>query len=134
MLSVNLFVPDSEEALIFYERAFGAVAVQTNFDQAKGERNARFQINGDRFAIADENLTWGSRSALTLGGIPMCIQFFVPDVRAAMERTLSAGAVLGAPSTEEQQIITLPNGTEFCNVVDPFGFYWSLSKEKSEEE
>lgn len=62
MLSVNLFVPDSEEALAFYTKAFGAVAVKTWFGGAKGEKAAKFHINGACFAIADENPASGSNA------------------------------------------------------------------------
>jgi len=117
------------EALAFYERAFGAVAGKTWFDAATGERAASFTIGDDRFAIADENPVWGSKSVLTLGGAPFCIQIFVDDVREAANRALDAGGKVEVPGTKEQPIFTTPNGTECCNVRDPFGFVWSISRE-----
>ena len=130
MISVNLFVPDSVEALRFYEQAFYAVSYQTNFEAAKGEKSAKFIIGDDRFALADENRIWGSTSPITLGGAPLCIQLFVEDVQAVITQALTVGAKLIDPSTEGQPIITLSDGTQFANLIDPFGFVWSISKEK----
>ncbi|MCL2609693.1 MAG: VOC family protein [Treponema sp.] len=131
MVSINLFVPDSREAMDFYRRAFGAVAVRTHFEGSQGERAARFTIGQDRFAMADENARWGAKSPLTLGGAPLCIQLFVEDVRVAAERALNAGGKVVAPGTEGQPLFTTPDGTECCNVADPFGFVWSISREKA---
>jgi PhnB protein len=130
MISLNLFVPDSEKALRFYEKALGAVAAVRWFDRPIGERAAKFHIGKDRFAIADENSAWGSKSPLTLGGSPMCIQLFVDDVKSVANRSLAAGGKVAAPGTDAHQIFITPDGTECCNVADPFGFIWSISKEK----
>ena len=127
MVSINLFVPDCREALAFYGQAFGAVTVKTQFEGKPGERFAAFTIGTDRFAMADENPEWGSKSPLTLGAAPLCIQLFVDDVKAASEQALASGARVVAPGTEEQPIFVLPDGTTCCNVRDPFGFVWSIS-------
>jgi len=122
-----MFVPDSKEAMDFYARAFCAVSELTVFDKEKGQNSAKFSIGTDLFAIADENWDWGSKSPLTLGGVPFCIQLFVNDVRKASARAINSGAKVVAPGTDEQAIFTVHN-TECCNVIDPFGFIWSLSE------
>ena len=127
MISVNLFVPDSERALAFYERAFGATAEKTLFDVARGEKAARFYIGSDRFAIADENSMWGSKSPLTLGGAPLCIQLFVDDLQKTVDQAVATGTKVVSPGTEEQPIFLTPDGIQCCNLADPFGFIWSVS-------
>lgn len=134
MISVNMFVADSKKALAYYEIAFGAISSKTAFDSAKGERTAKFYIGPDRFAIADENPAWGSKSPLTLGSAPLCIQLFVNDVEKAANQALTAGGTVAAPGTVEQPIFITPDGTHCCNIIDPFGFIWSISKENRAEE
>ena len=116
MISVNLFVPDSAVAIKFYNKAFGAISYDENLQEVKGERHARFRIGQDIFALADENQDLGSKSPITLGGAPICIQLFVDDIEACIQTALQAGAKLIAPS----------------NVIDPFGFVWSISKANEE--
>ena len=129
MVSINIFVPDCRKALTFYQQAFGAVAVKTQFEGKPGDRFAAFTIGTDRFAMADENPAWGSKSPLTLGAAPLCIQLFVDDVKAAADKALVAGARVVAPGTKDEPVFVLPDGTQCCNVSDPFGFVWSISRE-----
>lgn len=127
-ISVNMFVSDSEKALYFYEKVFGAICMEKNTDAPKGERSARYRIGSGLFAIADENSAWGSRSPLTLGGSPVCIQLFVDDVEQIMQGALKEGAVYMSPSTIETPVLTMPGGIRFGNILDPFGYVWSISK------
>ncbi|MCL2557977.1 MAG: hypothetical protein FWE09_05810, partial [Treponema sp.] len=117
--------------LDFYARAFGAVTVRARIEGAKGERSARFLIGEDRFAMADENPIYGAKSPLTLGGAPLCIQLFVDNVGEASRRALAAGGKVMAPGTADNPIFTTEDGTECCNVGDPFGFVWSVSRERA---
>ena len=132
MISVNLFVPDSAVAIKFYNKAFGAISYNENLHAAKGERHTCFRIEQDTFALADENQTLGSKSPITLGGVPICIQLFVDDVETCIQSALQAGAKLIAPSTSDVPILSMPDGVVFGNVVDPFGFVWSISKVNEE--
>jgi len=131
MLSVNLFVPDCVTALAFYEVVFGATGFDAQLDKVKGERNVRFRIGDDLFALADENPAWGSKSPITLGGVAGCLQLFVPDVDAVMKLALENGGSLMAPSTQAAPIITTPTGVQFCNIQDPAGHVWTISSEYS---
>ena len=132
MISVNLFVPDSAVAIKFYNKAFGAISYNENLHVAKGERNTCFRIEKNIFALADENHTLGSKSPITLGGVPICIQLFVDDVDSYIKSALQSGAKLTSPSTIDVPILNMPNGVVFGNVIDPFGFIWSISKGNEE--
>ena len=128
MISVNIFVSDSEKAMEFYAKAFGAKAEKTYFDRPIGEKGASFFINEARFAMVDENAKWGSKSPKTLGGAPLCIQLYVDKIEEVIECALNCGAVISAPGTAEKPIFTTPQGIVCCNITDPFGFIWSVSK------
>jgi len=129
MVSINLFVPNCEKALSFYEQAFGAISVHTHFSVPEGEKIARFKIGNDLFALADENLAQNTKSALTLGGAPVCLQLFVEDVRETVERALVAGADVRPPSTLARPVIMMSDHTELGHLIDPFGFTWAISQE-----
>ncbi|MCL1918836.1 MAG: hypothetical protein FWG14_11040 [Peptococcaceae bacterium] len=129
MISINLFVPDCKKALSFYEQAFGAISVHVHFSVPEGDKTARFKIGSALFALADENPEQNTKSALTLGGAPVCLQLFVEDVGKTLERALSAGADVMPPSTLAHPVVKLSDDTELGNLIDPFGITWSISKE-----
>jgi PhnB protein len=146
MILVNLFVPNCVVALDFYRAAYGALTIQKNLTAPVGERNARFKIGSAYFSISDENIDKGALSPLSLGGTPICIQLPVDDImewRAVgsgmsailvsgvtrlMEQALQAGGTLCAPSSDTNPLLIGPDGVQFCNIKDPFGFVWSISR------
>jgi PhnB protein len=127
MISVNLIVADSQKAFEFYEAAFGAILLSGIFEADKGEKSASFEIDGDRFALADENAAYGSRSPQALGGVSFCIQLYVDDVIRVLKGAIDKGASYGMPSTQEKPVLVTGEGMQFGNVIDPFGYYWTIS-------
>jgi uncharacterized glyoxalase superfamily protein PhnB len=127
-LSVNIFVPDSRIALRYYEKVFEAKTIKTYFTGKLGENAARFLIGEYLFAMADENKELGSKSPKALGGVSACIQLFVEDIEAIVNIAVNEGAKISAPCTEEKAILETPEGVKFCNITDPFGHVWSISK------
>jgi PhnB protein len=127
-LSVNIFVPESKAALEYYKKVFDAKEMETYFDGEPGENAARFSIGVYNFAMADENIKNGSKSPLTLGGVTACIQLYVDDIETIINKAVKEGGTIGAPCSKEAPIIEMPDGTRFCNMIDPFGHVWSISK------
>ena len=130
MVSINLFVTDTPKALKFYESVFNATAYASLLNEAPGNRSTRFKVGNQPFALADENPKWGSKSPLTLGGVPLCLNLDVENISETLGRMLTYGGHIVAPSTDKEPIFTLPHGGLLANVVDPFGFIWSLTQEK----
>ena len=128
MISLNFFVSDCEKAIEFYKKGMGAEISHTNLPEEGDYRSAKFSINGHLFAIAQASEKFGTKTPNMLGGVPMCIQLFVPDVKGFMDRAIEHGASLGMPSTTEKPIVLSPKGDEFANIVDPDGYYWSIIK------
>ena len=129
-LSVNIFVPDSQTALRYYKKVFGAHIIKTYFNGKPGENGARFSIGEYLFAMADENKTFGSKSPNTLGGVSACIQLFVETIETIVDAAVKEGGTISAPCTNAQPIIETPEGMKFCNITDPFGHVWSISKKE----
>lgn len=118
--SINLFVPDTEKALRFYETLFDAERIE--FTDTNKIKSGRFRIGESLFALADEQPEHGGKSPLSLNGTPFCIQLICDNVEELLERTLHAGCILEMPLT------IVPNKFKTANVKDPFGFVWSISE------
>ncbi len=123
-----LTVDDGRAALSFYERAFGAtvVARQDTPDGKKIIHAALLFPNGGLVMLSDDfpEMSAVSRSPKALGGTGVTIHLDLPDVDAAWERAVGAGAA-----------VTLPLGDQFWGdrygvITDPFGHSWSLATRK----
>ena len=86
-------VRDCVAAIDFYRRAFGAEkddAARHAGRQGRARRDPhrRFDIDD----VARRTKQWGNKSPLTLGGSPMFLMIYVPDVDAAFKKAIAAGA------------------------------------------
>ena len=112
---------DCVAALAFYERAFGAVRVMT-LDMPGGKiAHAEIRIGDSILMMSDENPDWGSKSAVTLGGSPVQLMIYVPDVDAAFARALAAGGTQVRPVQDQFY------GDRSGTLADPFGYQWTLA-------
>lgn len=83
--------------------------------------HAEFKIGDSIFMLTDENPGCHSLSPLTLGGSPVTLYLYVPDVDAVFANAIKAGAVE-----------RMPVGNQFWGdrtgaVVDPFGHHWHIA-------
>lgn len=112
---------DCAAALAFYERAFGAEKV-LRLDMPDGKvAHAEIRIGDSVLMMSDENPDWGSKSAITLGGSPVLLMIYVPDVDAAFARALAAGGTQVRPVQDQFY------GDRSGTLVDPFGYQWTLA-------
>ena len=116
-----LALRDAKAAIDFYARAFGAELV-LKLDMPDGTiAHAEIRIGDSILMLAEENPEWGNRSPLAIGGSPVSMMIYVPDVDAAFERALAAGATRVRPV--EDQFYGDRSGT----LADPFGYQWTLA-------
>lgn len=126
----SLTAKDAAAALRFYEQAFDAVVSFKMADpQTGGTAHAEFRIGNSTMMISDEYPKFGCLApAEGRGGAFM---IYVPDVEAAFEQALAAGAVeIERPSDQFW-------GDRTGRVADPFGYRWTLAqkiKDVPEEE
>ena len=112
---------DCAAALAFYERAFGAQRVMC-LDMPGGKiAHAEIRIGDSILMMSDENPDWGSKSAVTLGGSPVQLMVYVPDVDAAFARALAAGGTQVRPVQDQFY------GDRSGTLADPFGYQWTLA-------
>ena len=116
-----LIVEDATKAIDYYERAFLAKTI-VRMPGPKGRvMHAEIQIGDSRVMLADEFPEMGAKSPKALGGSPISIALYVPDVDVVVERALKAGGTLKRP-VEDQFY-----GDRSGGVVDPFGHVWHVS-------
>ncbi len=125
-----LIVDGAEEAIRFYERAFGATEV---LRLPMGDKIGHAEIKiGDSFImLSDEWPDYGKLGPKARGGATSSLMIYLENVDAAYERAIAAGATAERPV--EKQFYGDRSGT----VIDPFGHSWTLSthvEDLSEEE
>src|SRR5215212_3290601 len=94
-------VRDCKAAIDFYRRAFGAENTM-QLDMPDGKiAHAEIRIGDSTLMMSEENEAWGNKSPQTLGGSPMFLMIYVPDVDAAFSKALAAGATEVRPVKDQ---------------------------------
>ena len=116
-----LALRDARSAIDFYLRAFGAELV-LKLDMPDGTTaHAEIRIGDSILMLAEENAERGNWSPQALGGSPLSMMIYVPDVDAAFDRALAAGANRVRP-VEDQFY-----GDRAGTLADPYGYQWTLA-------
>jgi PhnB protein len=121
-LSAHLIVQDAPRALAFYESALGAkTTLRALMPDGKAIMHAELQLGDTRFMVGEENVQWGALSPRSLGGSPVTLHLYVPDVDAVFTRASNAGCkVLMAPEN-------MFWGDRYAKLEDPFGHHWAIA-------
>jgi len=114
-------VRDCIGAINFYARAFGAEKTM-QLDMPDGKiAHAEIRIGDSTLMMSEENEEWGNKSPQALGGSPMFLMIYVPDVDAAFKKAIGAGA------TEVRAVADQFYGDRSGTLKDPYGYQWTLS-------
>ncbi len=116
-----LVVKGAASAIEFYERVFRAKEIYRMMQPDGRVGHAELQIGDSRIMLADESPEVGARSPQTIGGSPVTIHLYVPDVDATVERAVEAGAKVTRPVADRFY------GDRNGSVTDPFGHVWFVS-------
>lgn len=116
-----LRVRDAAAAIDFYTRAFGARETM-RFDVGGQIPHAELEIGNAVILLGSEAPDYGFPSPDRLGGSPVSIRLTVDDPDAAVARAVDAGATVVRPVSDEFY------GERTGQVLDPFGYRWSLTK------
>src|SRR5688572_26700584 len=92
-----LIVDDAARAIEFYKTVLGATE-RMRMD-APGDKigHAELTVGGSVIMLADEHPEIGAVGPRTVGGTPVGIMVYLPDVDAAVARAVAAGAKLTSP-------------------------------------
>jgi len=83
--------------------------------------HAEIEIGGSRIMLADEFPQMNFLSPRSVGGTPVNIHLYVPDVDKMMKKALAAGARSLRPVADQFY------GDRSGSLEDPFGHVWHLA-------
>ncbi|PVX47396.1 PhnB protein [Flavobacterium sp. 103] len=125
-LNAYITIKGCSDAIEFYKKAFGAKEKGRLLMPDGSIGHAEIDIEGSLLMMADENLEWGNKSPLTIGGNPMTFGLYVKDVDAAFQKALDACA------TSLMAIEDMFYGDRVGQVTDPFGYKWMIATHKED--
>ncbi|MDH6131254.1 PhnB protein [Kitasatospora sp. MAA4] len=121
-VSPYLFVGGAAAAIDFYTTVLGAEQRGDRMTGPDGRiGHAELQIGDSVIMLADENVEMGARSPKTIGGTPVLLNVYVPDVDAVFEAALAHGATVLRPLANQFY------GDRSGSFADPFGHHWSVA-------
>lgn len=118
----HLIVSDGQEAIAFYQRAFGAELVLQLVEPGGKLAHAEMRVGSALFMLASEYPSLNLTSPRARGGTTVSLSFWVEDVDGLAARAVEAGAVLEKPIVDEFY------GDRVARLVDPFGHRWGLHR------
>jgi PhnB protein len=116
-----LCVRGGAAALDFYQRAFDASPL---FHLAMPDGrigHAEFLIGAARLMLSDEFPDFDSLGPLSIGGTPVTVHLYTPDVDAFVQRAAKAGARILRPPEDHFY------GDRSAKLEDPFGHRWHIA-------
>lgn len=125
-LNAYITIKGCSEAIEFYKKAFDAKEIGRLLMPNGLIAHAEIEIEGSLMMMADENIEWGNKGPLTIGGNPMSYGLYVKDVDASFQKALDAGASLVMPVTD------MFYGDRVGQVMDPFGYKWMITTHKED--
>ncbi len=113
-----LIVRGGNDAIDFYTKVFGA-RERMRFPGENGKvGHSELEIGDSVIMLADESPEMGARSPQTVGGTPVGLAVYVPDVDAVVEQAVAGGAKLRSPVEDKFY------GDRSGTIEDPFGHVW----------
>ena len=121
-LTPHLVVRNADQAIEFYQKAFGAELVGGVARMPNGKvMHAQLRIGDSFLMLNDEMPEFGAVSPHSSNGSPVTIHIYTSNVDAAFERATGAGAQVKMPLMDQFW------GDRYGIVTDPYGHNWSLA-------
>jgi PhnB protein len=115
-----LIIKDAAAAIDYYKRAFGATEVVRMADAQGRIAHAEIRVGDSMVMLADEQHEMGHRGPAALGGTPVSMVLYVPDVDAVFDRAVKAGGKSRRPVADQFY------GDRMGMLEDPFGHVWTV--------
>src|SRR3979490_1600230 len=118
-----LIVKGAAKAIDYYKKVFGATeTVRMNSPDGK-VGHAELKIGNSHIMLADENPSMGAghTSADTVGGSPVSLYVYLPNVDEVIKRATTEGAKLPKPVQDQFY------GDRTGFIQDPFGHLWGVA-------
>ena len=118
-VTAYLTASPAKDAIEFYKKAFGAEEIYRLTDDDGIIGHAEMKIGETTLMLSDEYLEHGAIAPTTLKGTSVAFVLELPDVDAAFQRAVDAGARVSRP------IADAPYGRGGW-LFDPFGHRWNV--------
>lgn len=112
---------DAGRAIDFYVKAFGAKEVVRMPGPDGKVMHGEFRIGDSMVMIGEEMPAYGAKSPQSLGGSPVNIFLYVPNVDKAFAQAVAAGCTVTMPLADQFW------GDRYGKLSDPFGHLWGLA-------
>ncbi|KVE74510.1 VOC family protein [Burkholderia vietnamiensis] len=120
-LTPHLICAGATAAIEFYKRAFNATERFRLMLPDGRLAHSCLAIGDSALMLVDEMPEHGAVGPKALKGTPVSLHLFVPNVDAAIEQAVAAGAILRVPAAD------MFWGDRYGQVEDPFGHRWSIA-------
>ena len=120
-VTAYLIISGAARALDYYKKAFGATELMRFPGEGGGIGHAEIKIGDGVVMLADEAPDMGYRSPESLGGTPVSMMFYVPDVDAVFAKAIAAGGKV------KQAVKDQFYGDRSGTLTDPFGHVWTIA-------
>ena len=121
-ITPHLLVDGAAKAIEFYKDVFGAELVRPISTTPDGKvMHAHLKIGDSHLMMADAFPKPGMGSPKSLGGTPVVLTLYVPDVDVTWKKATEAGAKALFPLSNQFW------GDRYGMVQDPFGHLWALA-------
>jgi PhnB protein len=125
-VTLAIVVPKAAEMIDFYKTAFGAIETERMPTPDGKIMHAGLEFGTSKLMLSDEFPEMGAKSAVTLGGSPVHIHFYVTDADAQFNKVTAAG---GKPAMPMSDMFW---GDRYGAVTDPAGFEWGVATHKED--
>jgi PhnB protein len=125
----HLVIRDCDQALTFYEKAFGAEILARAPGPDGKLWHALMRIGDSMVMAVDEFPDMGAghpRAPATLGNTTVSLNIYCPDVDAWFDRAVKAGCTPSMPPAD------MFWGDRYSIVKDPFGHSWAIVTHKED--
>ena len=122
----HLAIRGAAKALDFYVKAFGAEELFRMPGPGGSVMHAEIKIGDSIVMLGEEAPERGATSPAGLGGSPVSLLLYVPDVDASFARATAAGCTTQMPPTD------MFWGDRYGKLQDPFGHLWAIATHKED--
>ncbi|WP_263367048.1 VOC family protein [Edaphobacter bradus] len=118
-----LIVRGAAQAIDYYKKVFGATEIMRMPGPDGKIGHAELKIGNSHIMLADENPSMGAgyTSAATIGGSPVSLYVYLPDVDDVVKRATTEGAKLLREVKDQFY------GDRSGFIQDPFGHLWGIA-------
>lgn len=119
-----LTVSKADEAITFYEAAFGFEEIGPRLEDNQGNIiHTELMLDGSTIMLSEEMPQFGNKGPKSLRGTCVRINLQVEDAHGTASRAQTAGAKLQYPIEDQFY------GHRSGRLVDPYGHVWIISQE-----